>query len=388
VAAGDLTKKVTVNAKGEMLELKDTINVMVDQLSAFADEVTRVAREVGTEGKLGGRASVKGVSGIWNDLTENVNSMSHNLTTQVRNISEVTTAVAAGDLTKKIDVNAQGEILEVKTTVNTMVDQLSAFATEVTRVAHEVGSQGQLGGQAKVEGVTGTWKQLTDSVNGLAGNLTTQVRAIAEVANAVAKGDLTRNIQVDTRGEMEQLKDNINLMVSNLRETTADQADADWLKSNLARISGHIQGHRDLNELARLIMTEVTPLIHAQHGACYLPEDQDNEGVFRLYAGFGFDPPEGRQRIRKGVGLAGEALSQQVEQQVSNIPPGYVTVESALGGAQPRNLYILPIVTEGRSLGVIEFASYDEFREIHKNFLRQLVALLGTTINTILANNR
>ncbi|WP_017590324.1 HAMP domain-containing protein [Nocardiopsis ganjiahuensis] len=388
VAAGDLSKKVTVNAKGEMLELKETINVMVDQLSAFADEVTRVAREVGTEGKLGGRASVKGVSGIWNDLTENVNSMSHNLTTQVRNISEVTTAVAAGDLNKKIDVNAQGEILEVKTTVNTMVDQLSAFATEVTRVAHEVGSQGQLGGQAKVEGVTGTWKQLTDSVNGLAGNLTTQVRAIAEVANAVAKGDLTRNIQVDTRGEMEQLKDNINLMVSNLRETTADQNDADWLKSNLARISGHIQGHRDLNELARLIMTEVTPLIGAQHGACYLPEDQDNEGVFRLYAGFGFDPPEERKRIRKGVGLAGEALSQQVEQQISNIPPGYVMVESGLGGAQPRHLYILPIVTEGRSLGVVEFGSYDEFREIHKNFLRQLVALLGTTINTILANNR
>ncbi|MBE1460087.1 signal transduction histidine kinase/HAMP domain-containing protein/CheY-like chemotaxis protein [Nocardiopsis terrae] len=388
VAAGDLTKKVTVNAKGEMLELKDTINVMVDQLSAFADEVTRVAREVGTEGKLGGRASVKGVSGIWNDLTENVNSMSHNLTTQVRNISEVTTAVAAGDLTKKIDVNAQGEILEVKTTVNTMVDQLSAFATEVTRVAHEVGSQGQLGGQAKVEGVTGTWKQLTDSVNGLAGNLTTQVRAIAEVANAVAKGDLTRNIQVDTRGEMEQLKDNINLMVSNLRETTADQRDADWLKSNLARISGHIQGHRDLNELARLIMTEVTPLIDAQHGACYLPEDQDHEDIFRLYAGFGFQPSEERRRIRMGVGLAGEALSQQVEQQISNIPSGYVTVESGLGEAAPRNLYILPIVTEGRSLGVVEFASYEEFREIHKNFLRQLVALLGTTINTILANNR
>ncbi|MFD6952744.1 hybrid sensor histidine kinase/response regulator [Nocardiopsis sp. TSRI0078] len=388
VAAGDLTKKVTVNAKGEILELKDTINVMVDQLSAFADEVTRVAREVGTEGKLGGRADVKGVSGIWNDLTENVNSMSHNLTTQVRNISEVTTAVAAGDLTKKIDVNAQGEILELKTTVNTMVDQLSAFATEVTRVAHEVGSQGQLGGQAKVEGVSGTWKQLTDSVNGLAGNLTTQVRAIAEVANAVAKGDLTRNIQVDARGEMEQLKDNINLMVSNLRETTATQRDADWLKSNVARISGHIQGHRDLKELARLIMTEVTPLIGAQHGACYLPEDQDDQENFLFYAGFGFDPGEERRRVRKGVGLVGEALAQQVEQQVGNIPPGYVKVESGLGEASPRNLYILPIVSEERSLGAIEFASYDDFREIHKNFLRQLVALLGTTINTILANNR
>ncbi|WP_433698522.1 HAMP domain-containing protein [Nocardiopsis sp. CA-288880] len=388
VAAGDLTKKVTVNAKGEILELKDTINVMVDQLSAFADEVTRVAREVGTEGKLGGRANVKGVSGIWNDLTENVNSMSHNLTTQVRNISEVTTAVAAGDLTKKIDVNAQGEILEVKTTVNTMVDQLSAFATEVTRVAHEVGSQGQLGGQAKVEGVSGTWKQLTDSVNGLAGNLTTQVRAIAEVASAVAEGDLTRNIQVDARGEMEQLKDNINLMVSNLRETTATQRDADWLKSNVARISGHIQGHRDLKELARLIMTEVTPLIGAQHGACYLPEAQDDEENFLFYAGFGFEPGESRRRVRKGVGLIGEALSQQVEQQVGNIPPGYVKVESGLGEASPRNLYILPIVSEERALGVVEFASYGEFREIHKNFLRQLVALLGTTINTILANNR
>ncbi|WP_285734410.1 HAMP domain-containing protein [Nocardiopsis sp. ATB16-24] len=388
VAAGDLTKKVTVNAKGEILELKDTINVMVDQLSAFADEVTRVAREVGTEGKLGGRADVKGVSGIWKDLTENVNSMSHNLTTQVRNISQVTTAVAAGDLTKKIDVNAQGEILELKTTVNTMVDQLSDFATEVTRVAHEVGSQGQLGGQAKVEGVTGTWKQLTDSVNGLAGNLTTQVRAIAEVANAVAKGDLTRNIQVDARGEMEQLKHNINLMVSNLRETTATQRDADWLKSNLARISGRIQGHRDLRELARLIMTEVTPLIGAQHGVCYLPEDQDDQENFLFYAGFGFDPEDARRRVRSGVGLVGEALAQQVEQEVSNIPAGYVKVGSALGEAPPRNLYILPIVSEERSLGAIEFASYDEFREIHKSFLRQLVNLLGTTINTILANNR
>ncbi|MEU0490572.1 HAMP domain-containing protein [Nocardiopsis sp. NPDC006139] len=388
VAAGDLTKKVTVNAKGEILELKETINVMVDQLSAFADEVTRVAREVGTEGKLGGRADVKGVSGMWKDLTENVNSMSHNLTTQVRNISEVTTAVAAGDLTKKIDVNAQGEILEVKTTVNTMVDQLSAFATEVTRVAHEVGSQGQLGGQAKVEGVSGTWMQLTDSVNGLAGNLTTQVRAIAEVANAVAKGDLTRNIQVDARGEMEQLKDNINLMVSNLRETTATQRDADWLKSNLARISGHIQGHRDLHELARLIMTEVTPLMNAQHAACYLPEDMDDQEAFLFYAGFGFEPSEARRRIRKGVGLAGEALDQQIELEVGNIPDGYVTIDSGLGGAQPRHLYILPIVSEERALGVLEFASYDEFREIHKNFLRQLVALLGTTINTILANKR
>ena len=388
IAKGDLSKKITVDAQGEMLDLKDTINTMGEQLDSFASEVTRVAREVGTEGKLAGQAHVRDVSGVWKDLTDNVNSMANNLTYQVRQISMVTRAVAAGDLTKKVTINAKGEILELKATVNTMVDQLSAFATEVTRVAHEVGSQGQLGGQAKVEGVSGTWKQLTDSVNGLAGNLTTQVRAIAEVANAVAKGDLTRNIQVDTRGEMEQLKDNLNLMVSNLRETTADQRDADWLKSNLARISGHIQGHRDLHELARLIMTEVTPLMDAQHGACYLPEDQDDTEIFRLYAGFGFEPEEGRRRIRKGVGVAGEALQQQVEQHIRNIPSGYVTVESGLGEAEPRNLYILPIVSEERSLGVIEFASYSEFREIHKNFLRQLVALLGTTINTILANNR
>ncbi|WP_017616179.1 HAMP domain-containing protein [Nocardiopsis salina] len=388
VAAGDLTKKVTVNAKGEILELKDTINVMVDQLSAFADEVTRVAREVGTEGKLGGRADVRGVLGIWKDLTDNVNSMSHNLTTQMRNISEVTTAVAGGDLTKKIDVNAQGEILELKTTVNTMVDQLSAFATEVTRVAYEVGNQGQLGGQAKVEGVSGTWKQLTDSVNGLAGNLTTQVRAIAAVANAVAKGDLTQNIMVDARGEMEQLKDNINLMVSNLRETTETQRDADWLKSNLNRISGHLQGHRDLNELSRLIMEEVTPLLEAQHGACYLPADMDNQKTFRFYAGYGFEPSEERRILKRGVGLAGQAVEQRTELQIHNLPDGYVDVHSGLGGAQPQYLFILPIVSEERTLGVLEFAAYDEFKEIHKSFLRQLGSLVATTINTILANSR
>ncbi|GAB3207127.1 HAMP domain-containing protein [Marinactinospora endophytica] len=388
VARGDLTKKITVNAKGEILELKDTINVMVDQLSAFADEVTRVAREVGTEGKLGGRADVKGVSGIWKDLTENVNSMSHNLTTQVRNISQVTSAVAAGDLSKKITVDAQGEMLELKDTINTMVDQLSTFATEVTRVAHEVGSEGQLGGQAKVDGVSGTWKQLTDSVNELAGNLTTQVRAIASVASAVTRGDLTQSIQVDARGEVATLKDNINLMVSNLRETTAAQRDEDWLKSNLARISGLIQGHRDLNELARLIMTEVTPLVHAQHGACFLPEDENEEEVFRLYAGFGYQPAEPRRRIRIGRGLAGEAMAQRKEMVIRDVPGDYVKIESGLGEAPPMSIAIFPIMSEGRVLGVFEFASYGEFREIHLNFLRQLIGLIGATINTILANSK
>ncbi|GLU47512.1 HAMP domain-containing protein [Nocardiopsis ansamitocini] len=388
VARGDLTKQVTVNAKGEILELKDTINVMVDQLSAFADEVTRVAREVGTEGQLGGRADVKGVSGIWKDLTENVNSMSHNLTTQVRNIAQVTSAVAAGDLGKKITVDAQGEMLELKDTINTMVDQLSTFALEVTRVAREVGSEGQLGGQAKVEGVSGTWKQLTDNVNELARNLTTQVRAIASVASAVARGDLTQSIQVGARGELAALKDNVNLMVSNLRETTAAQRDEDWLKSNLARISGLIQGHRDLNDLARLIMTEVTPLVAAQHGACFLPEDENDEETFRLYAGFGYQPKEHRRRIKMGRGLAGEAMAQRTEMRVNDVPGDYVKVESGLGEAPPLSIVIFPILSEDRVLGVIELGSYGTFREIHLNFLRQLVGLIGATINTILANSK
>jgi hypothetical protein len=270
VAQGDLSQKITVDVQGEVLQLKLTMNTMVDQLSAFADEVTRVAREVGTEGRLGGQAQVHGVSGIWKDLTENVNSMASNLTAQVRNIAQVTTAVAVGDLTKKIDVDARGEILEMKTTINTMVGQLSAFADEVTRVAREVGTEGRLGGQAEVEGVSGTWKRLTESVNGLASNLTTQVRAIAGVASAVAEGDLTQSISVSARGEVAELKDNINLMVANLRETTRTNREQDWLNTNLARVSGLMQGHRDPLEVARLIMSELTPLASAQYGAFYL----------------------------------------------------------------------------------------------------------------------
>src|ERR1700744_3839561 len=268
-ARGALTRKGTVDVQGEMLQLKQTVNAMVDQLSAFADEVTRVAREVGTEGRLGGQAHARGVSGTWKDLTDNVNGMASNLTSQVRNIAQVTTAVAQGDMTKKIAVAAQGEILELKTTINTMVDQLSAFADEVTRVGREVGTEGKLGGQAKVEGISGTWKKLTETVNGLASNLTTQVRAIAAVASAVAEGDLTQSISVSTRGEMGELKDNINLMVANLRETTHANREQDWLNTNLARLSSLMQGHRDPLEGARLIMSELTPLVSAQYGPFY-----------------------------------------------------------------------------------------------------------------------
>src|SRR5689334_11708388 len=272
VANGDLSKKITVEAKGEVAALADTINTMVEQLSSFADEVTRVAREVGTEGKLGGQADVPGVAGTWRDLTDNVNFMAANLTSQVRNIAQVATAVANGDLGQKITVDAQGEILELKQTINVMVDQLSSFADEVTRVAREVGTEGKLGGQARVEGVSGTWRDLTENVNQLAGNLTTQVRAIAEVSTAVTQGDLTRSITVQAEGEVAELKDNINQMIENLRETTRVNAEEDWLKTNLARISGMLQGQRDLQAVTQLIMSEVTPVIAAQHGAFFLVE--------------------------------------------------------------------------------------------------------------------
>src|SRR5215472_12110529 len=293
VAKGDLSQKIDVEAQGEILELKTTLNTMVDQLSGFADEVTRVAREVGTQGNLGGQAVVRGVSGTWKDLTDNVNSMANNLTGQVRNIAQVTTAVAQGDLTKKIDVDAQGEILQLKTTINTMVDQLSSFAAEVTRVAREVGREGKLGGQAEVEGVSGTWKRLTESVNQLAGNLTTQVRAISEVSTAVTQGDLTRSISVEAQGEVAELKDNINQMIANLRDTTTRNQEQDWLKTNLARISGLMQGQRELATVTQLIMSELTPTVSARHGAFFLVES-DGDGQareLRLIASYGYTRP-------------------------------------------------------------------------------------------------
>ncbi|MBX6382668.1 MAG: HAMP domain-containing protein [Microbispora sp.] len=385
VAKGDLSKKITVDAQGEILELKDTMNTMVDQLSAFADEVTRVAREVGTEGKLGGRAEVKGVSGVWKDLTDNVNSMANNLTYQVRNIAQVTTAVANGDLTRKIDVDAQGEILELKSTMNTMVDQLSSFASEVTRVAREVGSEGRLGGQARVEGVEGTWKRLTESVNELAGNLTTQVRAIAEVTSAVARGDLTRSITVEAPGELAQLKDNINTMVATLRETTKTNQEQDWLKSNLARISRLMQGHRDLMEVARLIMSELTPLVSASHGACYLVDD----GRLNLIAGYGIQPGSTpKPSFEMGEGIIGQAALEARQIILEDVPVDSITVETGLSRSNPAHIVVLPILFENKVLGVLEMASFRRFSEVHLAFLTQLVETIGVTINTIMANSR
>jgi HAMP domain-containing protein len=246
VANGDLSKKITVDVRGEILQLKEAINTMVDQLNAFAAEVTRVAREVGTEGKLGGQAAVPGVAGTWKDLTDNVNVMAANLTAQVRGIVKVVTAVANGSLKEKLTVEAKGEVAALAETINNMTDTLAIFAEQVTTVAREVGTEGKLGGQALVPGVAGTWKDLTDNVNLLAANLTTQVRAIADVATAVTKGDLTRSIQVDARGEVAELKDNINAMIQSLRATTDQNTEQDWLKTNLAKFTRMLQGQRDL----------------------------------------------------------------------------------------------------------------------------------------------
>ncbi|TAL12296.1 MAG: GAF domain-containing protein, partial [Frankiales bacterium] len=362
-------------------------NTMVDQLSSFADEVTRVAREVGTEGRLGGQAQVKGVSGTWRDLTDNVNYMASNLTGQVRNIALVTTAVAQGDLSQKITVDARGEILDLKSTVNTMVDQLSAFAAEVTRVAREVGTEGKLGGQAEVAGVSGTWRHLTENVNQLAGNLTTQVRAIAEVSTAVTRGDLTRSVNVEAQGEVAELKDNINQMIANLRSTTEINAQQDWLKSNLARIGGQLQGQRDLNAVTQMIMSEVTPVVEAVQGAFYLADSPEGRITLRRAASYGADSVEDDVFIA-GEGLVGQAAVEKRPIRVRDVPADHLRVRSGLGVSTPADLFVLPVLFEEQVLGVIELASFRRFEEVHAGFLEQLVETIGVVLNTIIANVR
>jgi HAMP domain-containing protein/CheY-like chemotaxis protein/nitrogen-specific signal transduction histidine kinase len=390
VANGDLSKKIDIEAKGEILELSETINTMVDQLSSFADEVTRVAREVGTEGQLGGQAEVKGVSGTWRDLTENVNFMAGNLTDQVRNIAQVATAVANGDLSQKITVDARGEILELKKTLNTMVDQLQSFAAEVTRVAREVGTQGQLGGQAEVEGVSGTWRDLTENVNQLAGNLTTQVRAIAEVSTAVTQGDLTRQISVEAEGEVAELSDTINQMIANLRETTQKNAEQDWLNTNLARISGLMQGQRDLATVSRLIMSEISPLVTAQHGAFFLAEsDNGADAELRLIASYGYKKRKTvSNQFKFGEALVGQAALEGKSILITNAPHDYVKVTSGLGEALPVNIIVMPILFEDQVLAVVELASLREFSDVNQAFLEQLGETLGVVLNAIIANRR
>ncbi|MFF9404547.1 HAMP domain-containing protein [Streptomyces anandii] len=398
VANGDLTRTVTIEARGEVAQLADTFNTMVKTLSSFADQVTKVAREVGTDGILGGQAYVPGVAGTWKDLTESVNQMASNLTGQVRNIAMVTTAIAKGDLTKKIDIDARGEILELKTTINTMVDQLSSFAEEVTRVAREVGTEGQLGGQARVRDVDGTWRDLTESVNEMAGNLTRQVRAIARVATAVTRGDLNLKIDVDASGEIQELQDYINKMIANLRDTTIANKEQDWLKGNLARISALMQGRRDLQDVASLIMSELTPVVSAQHGAFFvalqpaegqeLGGESEDEYELRMLGSYGYSMGSMPTSFRPGEALIGTAAQEKRTILVENAPSGYLKISSGLGEAPPAQVIVLPVLFEGKVLGVIELASFTPFTQIQKDFLNQIAEMIATSVNTISVNTK
>jgi len=383
VARGDLSRKITVDVKGEILELKNTINTMVDQLNAFAAEVTRVAREVGTEGKLGGQAQVPGVAGTWKDLTDNVNVMAANLTEQVRGIVKVVTAVANGELTQKLTVNAKGEVAALAETINNMTDTLATFADQVTTVAREVGVEGRLGGQANVPGAAGTWKDLTGNVNLLADNLTNQVRAIAEVATAVTKGDLTRSIQVEASGEVAELKDNINTMIDNLRLTTDRNTEQDWLKTNLARFTGMLQGQRDLTAVGRMLLSELTPLVNAQQGVIYQMGTEESAEMVLLSA-FAGDGEDGHlRRLKLGEGLVGQCAAEKRRMLISNLPPNTIAIRSGLFEAVPRNVIVLPVLFEDRVKAVIELASLSAFTTSQLAFLEQLTASIGIVLNSI-----
>src|SRR5208283_294602 len=400
IANGDLSRKITVDVRGEILQLKETlntmveqlrsfaaevtrvarevgsegrlggqanvsgvagtwkdltdsVNAMVDQLNAFAAEVTRVAREVGTEGKLGGQAQVPGVAGTWKDLTDNVNVMAVNLTEQVRGIVKVVTAVANGELTQKLTVNAKGEVAALAETINNMTDTLATFADQVTTVAREVGVEGRLGGQANVPGAAGTWKDLTGNVNLLADNLTNQVRAIAEVATAVTKGDLTRSIQVEASGEVAELKDNINTMIDNLRLTTDRNTEQDWLKTNLARFTGMLQGQRDLATVGRMLLSELAPLVSAQQGVIYQMGGEESAEMVLLSA-FAGDGDDGHlRRLKIGEGLVGQCAAEKRRMLISELPSNTISIRSGLFEAVPQNVIVLPVLFEDRVKAVI-----------------------------------
>jgi HAMP domain-containing protein/CheY-like chemotaxis protein len=381
VARGDLSRKITVDVRGEILELKNTINTMVDQLNAFAGEVTRVAREVGTEGKLGGQAVVPGVAGTWKDLTDTVNVMAANLTEQVRGIVKVVTAVANGDLKQNLTVKSMGEVAALADTINNMTDTLATFAEQVTTVAREVGVEGRLGGQAHVPGAAGTWKDLTGNVNLLAANLTNQVRAIAEVATAVTQGDLTRSIQVEARGEVAELKDNINTMIDNLRLTTDRNTEQDWLKTNLARFTNMLQGQRDLATVGQMLLSELAPLVNSQNGVIYLVEP---EGTLRRLSAYADSDAAGSpERLLPGQGLVGQCAADARRVLLSEMPDNVVPIISGLFEILPNNLIVLPVLFEGQVKAVIELASVGNFTGLQISFLEQLTASIGIVLNSI-----
>ena len=391
VASGDLSKKVTIDVKGEILDLKNTINTMVDQLNSFAYEVTRVAREVGTEGKLGGQSEVKGVAGTWKDLTDSVNMMATNLTNQVRGIAKVVTAVATGNLKQKLSIVSQGEVAQLTDTINEMIDTLAVFADQVTTVAREVGVEGRLGGQASVPGASGIWKNLTENVNQLAENLTTQVRAISDVASSVTKGDLTQMITVEAKGEVEELKDTINQMIVNLKKTTLRNQEQDWLKSNLAKFTQMLQGQKDLNTVTQRILSELAQVVNAQKGLFYILKQDENgqNQKLKLFAAYAFgDKVKMTQEFKLGQGLVGQCAVNKERILLTNVPKDYIKISSGLGKANPVNLIILPVLFEKEIKAVIELASFDTFSETHLDFLSQLTESIGIVLNTIEANSR
>jgi HAMP domain-containing protein/signal transduction histidine kinase/DNA-binding response OmpR family regulator len=391
VASGDLSKTVAIDVKGEILELKNTINTMVEQLNSFAFEVTRVAREVGTEGKLGGQAEVKGVAGTWKDLTDSVNMMASNLTSQVRGIAKVVTSVATGNLRQKLSINAKGEVAQLTDTINEMIETLAVFADQVTNVAREVGVDGKLGGQANVPGASGIWKNLTENVNQLAQNLTTQVRSISEVASAVTKGDLTRTIRVEAKGEVEALKDTINQMIANLRETTLRNQEQDWLKSNLAKFTQMLQGQRDLNTVSKRILSELAQVVRAHFGAFYILKQEEDSSEFRLklFAAYAYKEEKTvPKEFAIGEGLVGQCAFEKEKILISNVPAGYIKINSGLGKVKPSNLIILPVLFENNVKAVIELATLDELSETHIDFLSQVTESIGIVLNTIETNTR
>jgi PAS domain S-box-containing protein len=387
VAKGDLSRKITVGAAGEIAELKETVNTMVDELNVLAREVNRVAHEVGTEGVLGGQAQVPAVAGTWKELTDNINTMSNNLTKKVRDIAAVTAAVAHGDLSKKLTVDVHGEFLEQKQIINTMVDQLNAFASEVSRVAREVGTEGKLGGQATVPGVAGTWKDLTDNVNRLAANLTGQVRAIGEVATAVTRGDLTRTIAVDAAGEVGVLKDDVNEMIRKLRETTKENEEKDWLKSNLARLTRLLQGQRNPATVGRLLLTELAPLIGVQHGAIYLRELAEGQAE-RFVTIATYAAPEHIDQAALGRGLVGQCARDRQRILMNNVPGSYIAISSGLGQASAMSIVLVPVLIDDDARAVMELASFEGFSDIELAFLDQLAEIVGIALNSIDAGLR
>jgi len=391
VANGDLSKPITVDVKGEILDLKNTFNTMVEQLNSFASEVTRVAREVGTEGKLGGQSEVKGVAGTWKDLTDSVNLMASNLTSQVRGIAKVVTSVAKGNLKQKLSIDAKGEVAQLTDTINEMIDTLATFSDQVTTVAREVGAEGKLGGQANVPGASGTWKNLTENVNQLAANLTTQVRAISEVASAVTQGDLTRTIGVEAKGEVEALKDTINQMISNLKATTLRNQEQDWLKSNLAKFTQMLQGQKELNSVTKKILSELATVVTAQHGLFYILQEDEEfmDSKLNLIASYAYIKRKNSPtQYAMGEGLIGQVAVEKERIILSNVPKDYIKINSGLGDAKPKDVIILPVLFEGQLKAVIELASLDTFSETHLDFLEGLTESIGIVLNTIESNSR